>query len=335
MLTIHHAVSPDDVQDAATLLSHYADTRKNDPAYSLVCADVANLPGAYAPPQGGLLLARKCGDPVACVAYRHSAPDICEMKRLYVAPEQRGANLGRRLCHAVIRSARREGYMRMRLDSVPGMAAARHLYAAMNFEQVAPYWENPNADTLYYEIDLTRWCACDEQYSAYLDLVNESLGISNDHIAGQALPRVHESCDLVDAGPDMFNRPQRLTLDATQHWFAMRDGAREDGLSLQLVSAFRSVEYQASLIADKCDAGRSLEEVLSVNAAPGYSEHHSGAAVDISTAGSDPLAEDFEQTHAFRWLSTNASRFGFSLSYERDNPHALVYEPWHWCWAEK
>jgi D-alanyl-D-alanine carboxypeptidase len=67
-----------------------------------------------------------------------------------------------------------------------------------------------------------------------------------------------------------------------------------------------------------------------VNAAPGHSEHHTGRAVDIATPGSRPLTEEFEQTDAFRWLSSRAVEFGFSLTYPRDNPWGIAYEPWHW-----
>ena len=73
-----------------------------------------------------------------------------------------------------------------------------------------------------------------------------------------------------------------------------------------------------------------MAEILQVNAAPGYSEHHGGEALDIGTPGEPPAEESFETTPAFAWLSQHAARHGFSLSYPRDNPHGIVYEPWHW-----
>jgi D-alanyl-D-alanine carboxypeptidase len=75
-------------------------------------------------------------------------------------------------------------------------------------------------------------------------------------------------------------------------------------------------------------AARSL---LGVSAPPGYSEHHSGGAVDVTTEGVPPLELDFEDTPAFRWLSDHAHKFGFHLSFPRDNPCGYAYEPWHWC----
>jgi D-alanyl-D-alanine carboxypeptidase len=74
-----------------------------------------------------------------------------------------------------------------------------------------------------------------------------------------------------------------------------------------------------------------LDDILAVNTAPGFSEHHSGRALDLSTPGEAAAEESFESTSAFAWLCAHAARFGFVLSYPRDNPHGIVYEPWHWC----
>jgi D-alanyl-D-alanine carboxypeptidase len=110
----------------------------------------------------------------------------------------------------------------------------------------------------------------------------------------------------------------------------MRDAARADGVELLLVSAYRSVVYQTVLVQRKLARGLTLDEILRVNAAPGYSEHHSGRALDVTTPGSPPAEESFEATPAFAWLMRRASEFGFRLSYPRGNPHGILYEPWHW-----
>ena len=81
----------------------------------------------------------------------------------------------------------------------------------------------------------------------------------------------------------------------------------------------------------KLDAGSDLTEILKVSAAPGYSEHHTGCAIDINTPGSATLEEEFENTSAFAWLTSNASHFGFLMSYPRNNKHQIAYEPWHWA----
>jgi len=98
-----------------------------------------------------------------------------------------------------------------------------------------------------------------------------------------------------------------------------------------IVSGFRDFEYQASLIRKKINAGQSLSEILEVNAAPGFSEHHTGRAVDIASPGSRPLTEEFESSDAFAWLEKYAAEHGFSMTYPRDNPQGFIYEPWHWA----
>jgi D-alanyl-D-alanine carboxypeptidase len=112
----------------------------------------------------------------------------------------------------------------------------------------------------------------------------------------------------------------------------MRDAAASAGVELQIVSAFRGVDYQLGIVRRKLERGLSMHEILRVSAAPGYSEHHSGRALDITAPGFAALEEEFENSSAFAWLSANAQRYGFHLSYPRDNPHGIAYEPWHWCW---
>src|SRR5579884_1977066 len=115
----------------------------------------------------------------------------------------------------------------------------------------------------------------------------------------------------------------------------MREAAARDGVELQVVSAFRSVEYQLGILRRKLARGQTIEQILRISAAPGYSEHHSGRALDLTTPGCAALEEDFERTAAFAWLSTNAQRYHFHLSYPRGNPHGIAYEPWHWCWRAR
>ena len=112
----------------------------------------------------------------------------------------------------------------------------------------------------------------------------------------------------------------------------MSAAALTDGVVIQIASAFRSIDRQAEIIRAKLAEGLSLDAVLCVSAPPGYSEHHSGRAVDVTTnEGAAALEREFENTLAFRWLSKNAGRFGFVLSYPAGNPQGYDYEPWHWC----
>ncbi len=161
--------------------------------------------------------------------------------------------------------------------------------------------------------------------------LHTELGIPEDYDDNGLRPQFDEAIDLIDVGPNLVGRMQRLTPDTAASWQAMQAAARDDGILLLLVSGYRGFEYQASLIRKKINAGQSLSEILNVNAAPGFSEHHTGQAIDIATPGSRPLTEEFETSEAFAWLKDNANRFGFSMSYPRDNPQGFIYEPWHWA----
>lgn len=161
--------------------------------------------------------------------------------------------------------------------------------------------------------------------------LHDELGIPRDYGRGGWPREFHEATDLVEVGPNLVGRMQRLTPLAAERWRAMAAAAERDGVTLLIVSGFRSVDYQARLIRKKINAGQSIDEILAVNAAPGFSEHHTGQALDIATPGSRPLTEEFENSEAFRWLTRRAAEFGFSMSYPRDNPSGFIYEPWHWA----
>jgi D-alanyl-D-alanine carboxypeptidase len=162
-----------------------------------------------------------------------------------------------------------------------------------------------------------------------------ALGVPRDHGRSRNLPRVREPRALAFIGDDTQGRPQWLAPRAARAWLNMRDAAQRAGIELQVVSAFRSIEYQLGIIRRKLERGQPIAQILRVSAAPGYSEHHSGRALDITTPGFPALEEQFERSAAFAWLSTNAQRYNFHLSYPRGNPHGISYEPWHWCWKKR
>lgn len=157
--------------------------------------------------------------------------------------------------------------------------------------------------------------------------------IPSDYGTKRALERTREPRVLASVGRDRYGREQFLAPAAARAWLRMQRAARSDGVALELVSAFRSAAYQAALVARKVAAGRTLEQVLQVNAAPGFSEHHAGRAIDVSVPGMEPLEEDFETTEAFRWLAIHAGDHGFRLSFPRGNRHGIAYEPWHWYYT--
>jgi len=156
------------------------------------------------------------------------------------------------------------------------------------------------------------------------------LGVPRNYSRTRRLRLQSEPARLTSIGPDIHGREQWLTPSAARAFAAMREAARHDGVELQVVSAFRSIEYQLGILERKLARGLSIDEILRVSAAPGYSEHHSGRALDLTTPGFAPLEEEFERSPAFAWLTRNAARFGFHLSYPRDNRHGIAYEPWHW-----
>lgn len=171
----------------------------------------------------------------------------------------------------------------------------------------------------------------------FLDRVralHRRLGIPPDYEQRCGLPLCEEPAALVATEPDYYDRPQRLTPAAFAAWTAMKREAAADGVTLFLISAFRDLDYQHDLIVRKLADGRSLAQILAVNAAPGFSEHHTGRAIDIGTPGVPALVEEFENTQAFQWLEGNAPTHGFALSYPRGNPWGIDFEPWHWCYTE-
>lgn len=144
-------------------------------------------------------------------------------------------------------------------------------------------------------------------------------------------PYFELATELVDVGPNLVGKMQRLAPQAAARWQQMVEAAGTDGVRLLIVSGFRDYAYQASLIRRKLEAGLAIDDILAVNAPPGFSQHHTGCAVDIATPGSRPLTEEFENSNAFQWLGERAGEFGFSMTYPRDNRWGFIYEPWHWA----
>lgn len=166
--------------------------------------------------------------------------------------------------------------------------------------------------------------------SQYMKL-NRQFGIN---ITRLKTPYQASACRLEVAENDVFGRPLRLHPDAKKAWHKMQQQAALQGVKLQPVSAYRSPKYQASIIEKKLQKGELLKDILTVNTAPGHSEHHSGCAIDITTENSKPLAIEFEKTKAFKWLTRLASQHNFHLSYPKNNPQGIIYEPWHWCYQK-
>ncbi|ELR96337.1 D-alanyl-D-alanine carboxypeptidase family protein [Gloeocapsa sp. PCC 73106] len=136
--------------------------------------------------------------------------------------------------------------------------------------------------------------------------------------------------DLIPITPD---QQVKLRSAAAAKFLEMQADAASEGIILVPVSGFRSISEQEHLFFEvKAERGEVTTKRAEVSAPPGYSEHHTGYAIDIGD-GKVPATHvkgDFAQTPAFKWLQANAARYSFELSFPENNPQGINYEPWHW-----
>lgn len=147
LIQIQALEGTDDVKQVRSLFKEYASSLDIDLCFQNFEAELAGLPGDYAPPRGALFAARSAHDMLGCCALRPldtaDYPNACEMKRLYVRPALRGKGLGRRLAEAVLQAAQQAGYTYVLLDTLSEMETARAMYQELGFVEVAPYYFNP------------------------------------------------------------------------------------------------------------------------------------------------------------------------------------------------
>jgi ribosomal protein S18 acetylase RimI-like enzyme len=142
------------VEEVALLFREYAASLEFALEFQGFERELASLPGAYEPPRGRLLVARCAGEPAGCVALRPLGAGTAEIKRLYVRDRFRGLGIGRRLADELIAAARTLGYSKLRLDTVPSMAAAQMLYRSLGFREIAAYTANPIPGARFFELEL-------------------------------------------------------------------------------------------------------------------------------------------------------------------------------------
>jgi putative acetyltransferase len=143
------------IDDIRALFLEYAQSLDFSLCFQSFDRELSELPGPYARPDGRLILCQVDVRPAACIAMKKLERGICEMKRLYVRPEFRGHQLGLKLATCLIGEARRAGYARMRLDTIPRtMEHAVQLYRSLGFKEIPPYYDNPIPEALYMELDL-------------------------------------------------------------------------------------------------------------------------------------------------------------------------------------
>jgi len=152
VLIISPAATPRDIAEVRTLFSEYAGLVAEALCFQNFDAELAALPGEYAPPGGVLLMARDGAAPAGCVALRRVDSASGEIKRMYVREPYRGSGLGRRLALAVIEEARTRGYTRVLLDTLPKLTAAIALYRDLGFREIAPYLAAPTPGAICFEL---------------------------------------------------------------------------------------------------------------------------------------------------------------------------------------
>ena len=150
------ASSPEQIRSCRELFVEYQRGLGVSLCFQGFDAEVANLPGDYAPPRGRLYLAIAGGKPAGCAALRPLFHRDAEMKRLYVRPAHRGSGLGRTLALRIVEDARALGYESLKLDTLPAMKAAQRLYEDLGFRDTASYNESPVAGVRFMALDLAR-----------------------------------------------------------------------------------------------------------------------------------------------------------------------------------
>ena len=153
-----HATSQQEIEDVRRLFRQYETQLNVDLCFQQFEAELANLPGKYAPPYGALLLAADGLRAVGCGALRKiesQTGNVCEMKRLYVRSEARGLGIGKRIAKRLIQEAICLGYTTMVLDTLDKLKTAIHLYQSLGFVPAKPYYDNPLPGVVYLELNLT------------------------------------------------------------------------------------------------------------------------------------------------------------------------------------
>lgn len=139
---------------ARELVQEYVDWLGIDLSYQNYAGEFRDMEEMYSPPEGLMLLAQEEEGMAGCIAFRSKGEGRCEMKRLYVRPDFRGRQLGKKLAKICIQEAGRAGYKQMVLDTLPHMKGAVSIYQDLGFKVIPPYYNNPVPDVIYLGLDL-------------------------------------------------------------------------------------------------------------------------------------------------------------------------------------
>lgn len=129
-----------------------------------------------------------------------------------------------------------------------------------------------------------------------------------------------------------YHRFESLAPEAGKALMKMIYAARDEQVWIIPISGFRTIEQQQKLFQEQIKRRNSVEAAAKLSAPPGYSEHHTGFAIDLADGNFPKLdiTSQFENTQAYLWLTHHAKQFGFELSFPPNNLQGVNYEPWHW-----
>jgi carbonic anhydrase len=153
------AADSEAIEQVRQYFRNYAAWLGVDLSYQNFDQEMASLPGAYSAPEGRLFFAEVDGRPAGCVGVRalSGSEGVCEMKRLYVTPEERGHGVGAELALAAIKAAKEIGYRKLMLDTLPNMRMAVKLYRELGFTEAPAYYQTPVEGTIFLALDLENW----------------------------------------------------------------------------------------------------------------------------------------------------------------------------------
>ena len=138
-----------------------------------------------------------------------------------------------------------------------------------------------------------------------------------------------ENQNIISIGQNSLGKEIFISNKCAIAWNKMHKDALQDSIKISILSGFRSYYKQYQIIQNKLNKGMLLEQILKQNKLPGLSQHHSGNAIDI-ISNSYKLSLDFENSLAYAWLIENAYKYGFYLTYPKNNKDGIMFEPWHW-----
>jgi LAS superfamily LD-carboxypeptidase LdcB len=124
------------------------------------------------------------------------------------------------------------------------------------------------------------------------------------------------------------SKTQQIIPDVLPYLRKMLDAAKDDGVEIYVQSAYRSYDEQQA-VKSSYTVTYGVGTANTFSADQGYSEHQLGTTVDFITTGTGGLLAGFDTKPAYAWLLKNAYKYGFALSYPKNNTY-YIFEPWHW-----